>query len=133
MSVLSFVVSYSKLCSHFLLNPLAAPVSRYQCNSPPVGLTIPAGSVGSPSGSSESFTAFAFPSPAATKKTLRALFRTGRVRVIRDGGGLGLSDKEATIFSFSLSRGWEGKREHVCPSSPIPSKRRSKEGTASLG
>lgn len=43
----------------------------------------------------------ALPSPVATKTTVRAAFRTGRVSVIRSGGGFGESLIGATILSFS--------------------------------
>jgi hypothetical protein len=60
------------------------------------------------------------------KTTSRAAFSTGKVSVMRFGGGLGESVIEATCFPCSSSRGWPGKREAVCPSGPMPSRMASK-------
>ena len=51
---------------------------------------------------------------------------TGRVRVTRQGGGLGESVIGATIRPPALGSGsdrraWPGKREQVWPSGPMPS------------
>ena len=42
------------------------------------------------------------------------------------GGGLGESEMEAIFLSFSSKRACPGKREAVCPSGPIPVKKRKK-------
>lgn len=63
--------------------------------------------------------------------TLREAFRTGYVRVTRSDGGFGESMMWATHFVRSSRRGCEGKREHVCPSGPTPSRQRSKRGSPS--
>lgn len=47
------------------------------------------------------FKTAALPSPVATKTTIRAAFSTGRVNVMRSGGGFGESVMAATVFSFS--------------------------------
>lgn len=63
--------------------------------------------------------------------TLREAFRTGYVSVTRSDGGFGESTMWATHFVRSSRRGCEGKREHVCPSGPTPSRQRSKRGSPS--
>lgn len=53
---------------------------------------------------------------------------TGRVSVMRLGGGFGESVTGATHPVVSFNRAWPGKREQVCPSGPIPRSNKSKTG-----
>lgn len=53
---------------------------------------------------SPTFRTAALPSPVATNTTVRAAFSTGRVNVMRCGGGFGESVIAATIFSFSYQK-----------------------------
>lgn len=70
----------------------------------------------------------AFPAPIRYRIIFLALCMTGNVIVTLSGGGLGESLMGATHRDLSLSRGWFGKREHVCPSGPSPSRRESNRG-----
>ncbi|KAH1016177.1 hypothetical protein HUJ04_007445 [Dendroctonus ponderosae] len=58
----------------------------------------------------------------------RAAFITGKVNVIRLGGGFGESVIGATHLAVSFSKACPGNREQVCPSGPMPSSSRSNRG-----
>lgn len=75
--------------------------------------------------------AFSFPAHANTH-TL-ALLTTGNVIVIRLGGGFGESMMGAIHLSVTVSKGWSGNREQVCPSGPIPSSSMSNDGSFTFG
>lgn len=49
-------------------------------------------------------------------------YEHGRVNVILCGGGLGESVMGATRAVRSCSNEWEGNREAVCPSGPMPAR-----------
>ena len=109
---------------------LAAIRSTIHTAGPLGGLTSLAGYLrGSASPSRISFRASALPSPATRKFTARAVFRTGAVSVMRMvlsfGTGLATTKRSATS-SAEVS----GNRLAVWPSSPIPSRIRSKRGNS---
>ncbi len=66
--------------------------------------------------------------PAATNSRCRAASSSGSVNVTRRGGALGESVIGAISFLVSVSSSWAGKSEHMCPSSPMPSKIKSNDG-----
>ena len=77
-----------------------------QCSSPFAGLALPAGSGSFPElGFKHPRMASALLAPVDITATRLALFKTGIVSVIREGGGLGLSIMGITIF---LSSCWPG-------------------------
>ena len=51
-----------------------------------------------------------------------ALFTSGKVMVMRWGGGLGESKMGATSLCCSSRRAWPGNKEQQCPSGPMPSR-----------
>ena len=116
---------------HVTYTSLPAATSKIH-KSCPSGRTNPAGNGGDEgekdSVGTDCLTTGALEPPAATTATQRAAFRTGRVRVMRLGGGLGESVIEATHAVDSNRSGWEGKREATWPSGPMPRRMRSKEG-----
>ena len=78
-----------------------------------VANTSPAGASGS--GEKASRTHGAFDPPVTTKRQVRLALRHGRVSVMRDGGGLGESDRDA-IMDVDSKRACPGNNDAVCPS-----------------
>lgn len=79
------------------------------------------------------FTISALPVPLTAKIQHSALLTTGNVKVILDAGGLGELVIGATQTEVSSKSLCSGKREHVCPSGPIPSSSKWKRGSESGG
>src|SRR5256886_2510768 len=104
----------------------AAARSRSQTSSPWSGCTIAAGSVArSPM---TALTTFAFSAPATRNTTRAAALRTGSVSVRRCGIDAAPTCTAATARNTSRTTGEPGKREAVCPSTPMPRSTRSKRG-----
>nr|ACN30969.1 unknown [Zea mays] len=107
-----------------------AALSVNQVNSPSCSTAISTGSRSDEVCLSESAfcTAAAFPAPVTTIATYADELITGNVNVILSGGGFGESLMYVTHLSFSLTRGWPGKRDAMWPSGPIPRSWRSNLG-----
>lgn len=110
------------------LTPSTAALSTNQLHlSPAPSLT---NAQGSPAPSSKIFFKISFlPEPVATKATLTPCVTTGKLSVMRFGGGLGESSIGATQASVSRSRACPGNKLQVWPSGPQPSRSRSKMGS----
>ncbi|KAF4528061.1 hypothetical protein B566_EDAN012022 [Ephemera danica] len=69
----------------------------------------------------------ALAAPTRANRHIAALLTTGKVSVMRVGGGFGELVIGATQTDVSSSSRWPGKREHVCPSGPTPKRNTHEE------